>query len=162
LLRQVLNGLEHPVTECDWAKRWPSKRLMLKIESPSIIPNRLEFSLLLRFSLLEDDIKLLAIRYDSFLFRQEASSRALRVHHISEFAAVGLFEIVPVALLHDPATLEDVHKVGGANLGKIVSDDDRRLVCAPSLDSFENKNTRRCVQRGRRFVCAQKFVNIKP
>ena len=132
---------------------------MLQVEPSSIITYRLLLSLFLCFGLLENDIEVLAIRYNSFLLRQEASSRALRVHHISEFAATGFFEIVPIALLHDPAAFEDIYEVGGADLGEVVRDDDRRLVCAPSLDGFENEYTRRRVQRGRRFICKQPISN---
>jgi len=44
-------------------------------------------------------------------------------------------------LLDDPSFFEDVDKVLGLDLGKVVSDDNGGLVCPPALESLKDEDT---------------------
>jgi len=81
----------------------------------------------------------------------ETASLCLTFHHFPELASalvllIDLLQIVSVTLLDDPSFFEDVDKVLGLDLGKVVSDDNGSLVCPPALESLKDEDTRSSVQ----------------
>ena len=66
-----------------------------------------------------------------------------------------VLEIVPETLLGEDTIFENVNEVARTNLRKVVRDDDGCRVDAVSLESFEDKDAGRRVQRGRGFICRE-------
>ena len=92
--------------------------------------------------------QILAGSGNDLLFRKETTRLSLRFHHFPEFALIALvrrndkFQIGSEPLFNHSAIFEDVNKILGSNLREVVGNDNRRHVLPPSLESFEDENSR--------------------
>ena len=135
VVSEVCNDIEHPVSESEGPHRWSSD---FRIILFCLIENRLEFPFFLGNLLID------------ITFWE---SCALRGGHFAEVASLHTLQVIPVASLDVDPFLHHDHEVFGADLAKVVSNNDGSLILAPLLDCLEDQDSGSGIESGSRLIC---------